>query len=250
MDNTRRFDGKASSYAKARPSYVNGLFAAMELDWKVPAKGVIADIGCGTGIFSRQLLEHGYQVYGVEPNQQMRAEAGSLFDSSKRAWLINGDAASTGLPEHVADAVCAAQAFHWFVPDAFQKECRRILKPQGKTILIWNTPDASSPLLKQLDGLNRTYCPVYRGSHNGMEREAVSTFFKGVFDTFCADNPVQYNRNGFIQRALSSSYALKSGDEHFDEYLKELNTLFDAFSENGILIMPYQTVAYCGKLNG
>lgn len=35
----------------------------------------LADIGSGTGILSRAMLERGWTVYGVEPNDDMRREA-------------------------------------------------------------------------------------------------------------------------------------------------------------------------------
>ncbi len=38
-------------------------------------------------------------------------------------------------------------------------------------------------------------------------------------------------------------------DKGFDKYLIELNAIFDKFSENGVLTIPNNTVAYIGKIN-
>ena len=36
------------------------------------------------------------------------------------------------------DLVVAAQAFHWFEPEATRTEFKRILKPHGRIVLMWN----------------------------------------------------------------------------------------------------------------
>ena len=42
------------------------------------------DIGSGTGILSRAMLEHGWTVYGVEPNDDMRREAEKVLKGFHR----------------------------------------------------------------------------------------------------------------------------------------------------------------------
>ena len=50
VDNTKKFTNKADKYVSSRPSYPTKL-----MDYLYKSK--IADIGAGTGIFTRQLLE-------------------------------------------------------------------------------------------------------------------------------------------------------------------------------------------------
>ena len=50
-----------------------------------------------------------------------------------------GRAEKTGLPTGQADAVLAAQAFHWFEADAALREFHRLLKPGGWTVLLQRT---------------------------------------------------------------------------------------------------------------
>ena len=97
---------------------------------------VIADIGSGTGIFSRQLLHNGYNVYAVEPNADMRKKAEEMLSEYQGFVSVDGMDSNTNLPDKSMDHVTAAQAFHWFDADAFKKECRRILKPDGKIIIV------------------------------------------------------------------------------------------------------------------
>lgn len=43
---------------------------------------------------------------------------------------------------------------------------------------------------------------------------------------FRTDNTLIYDRQGYIDRVLSSSYSLKEGEEGYTEYLKEINHIF------------------------
>ncbi|NCE65205.1 methyltransferase domain-containing protein [Pseudoflavonifractor sp. 524-17] len=61
------------------------------------------------------------------------------------AEILTGTAEATGLPDHSADHVTAAQSFHWFDPDGFQRECRRILRLSGKVFLLWNVRQEEHP---------------------------------------------------------------------------------------------------------
>ena len=63
---------------------------------------------------------------------------------------------------------------------------------------------------------------------------------------FRTDNTLIYDRQGYIDRVLSSSYSLKEGDEGYTEYLKEINQIFDTFSVDNRIEVPMETVAYIG----
>ena len=70
MNHTEKFTGKAEIYQKFRPAYPSAYIRY--LTEKIPASGIVADIGAGTGILSKALLKEGYFVYCVEPNADMR----------------------------------------------------------------------------------------------------------------------------------------------------------------------------------
>ena len=139
MNYTKRFDGKGEIYAKARPKYAPGLFDYLKSTLKIPAGSVFADIGSGTGIFTGQLLDCGYRVYAVEPSEDMRKKAEEKLSHNKDFISVDGNDADMKLPRGSVDHITAAQAFHWFDAEAFRAECRRVLKPGGKVIIIYNS---------------------------------------------------------------------------------------------------------------
>lgn len=75
-----------------------------------PPTDIAADVGAGTGIFSRQLAAYVGKAYAVEPNDDMRA----AMQADVALSPLCGSAESIPLPDCSVDVITAAQAFHWF----------------------------------------------------------------------------------------------------------------------------------------
>lgn len=144
MNNTDRFTGKARAYAQGRPDYPASVVGLLTRESR-RENPRLADMGSGTGILSRAMLERGWTVYGVEPNDDMRKEAEKRLSAFPRFHSVAGTAERTGLPGASVDLVTAAQSFHWFDAAAFKRECRRILSGGGK--------------VAQLQGGRQSHCP-------------------------------------------------------------------------------------------
>ena len=248
MSNITKFNGKSEIYTKARPSYAAELFDFIKTELHISCDSVFADIGSGTGIFSELLLNSGYRVYAVEPNADMRKKAEEKLAKYEGFTSVDGTDSNTTLPEHSVDCITIAQAFHWFDAEAFKKECLRVLKSDGKVIIVYNTRDEGSECNKLLADIHRKYCPDFQGFSKGMNEETCKNFFDGNCHIFRTDNSQVYDRQGYINRALSSSYSLREGDKNFEEYLTEINKLFDDFCNNGTMTVPMFTVAYVGSV--
>lgn len=82
--NENIFDGVGETYAKYRPSYPQELLKYLCSEIGINKFSTIADIGSGTGILTRQLLNQCSKVYAIEPNDDMRKVAekklGNEFD--------------------------------------------------------------------------------------------------------------------------------------------------------------------------
>lgn len=247
--NENRFDGKAEAYAASRPQYPGSLFEYVKERQIIMGESTVADIGSGTGIFSVQMASVVKKVFAVEPNDGMRAAACLNFKKHKNIISINATAENTMLSSHSVDCVTAAQAFHWFNLNAFKTECRRILKPAGHAVLVWNDRKKDSEIMKRNAEINFKYCAGYQGYSSGMNAvapEQLSKFFEGKYDRITFENTILCDRNTFIGRSLSSSYAPKEGEAGFENYVLELAELFDELNYNGTVPYPYITYCYIG----
>ncbi|MCL2056968.1 MAG: class I SAM-dependent methyltransferase [Oscillospiraceae bacterium] len=252
--NTEKFSGKGAVYAESRPAYPQAFIDYLYTDIGITPDSIIADIGSGTGILTRQLLEKGSKVFAVESNADMRANAQSALSRFDNFTSVNGTAENTTLDGHSVDFVTVATAFHWFDRQTFKAECKRILKDGGKVIIVYNSRDEESSLVKKFYEVNREFCPKFKGftgSGTLLRPENLghyNTFFSGEYIVKIIDNNLTYDEQGFIGRSLSSSYAPKENDENYSAYVKALRLFFQEYSENGTLIMPNVTHSYIGKV--
>ncbi len=246
MDNSKRFDGKGALYAKARPKYAAALFDYFQDTLHVPAGSVFADVGSGTGIFTEQLLHCGYRVFAVEPNADMRRQAERRLSQNENFRSVSGSDADLKLPDHSVDYITAAQAFHWFNAGAFRQECRRVLAPGGRVILVYNSRDETAACTRALAALRRKFNPAFRDFSNGIGDEQCRAFFAGDCEVFRADNSQVYDRQGYLDRVLSSSYSLQESDGRYAAYLEGIHAIFDRWAQNGRIVIPTATVAYVG----
>jgi hypothetical protein len=69
-------------------------------------------------------------------------------------------------------------------------------------------------------------------------------FFDGHLGELHFPNPITYDRDRFVDRALSSSSALTEADEHYQNFITELGELFDSYSVDGLITIPQETVLY------
>lgn len=251
MDNTGLFSGLSQVYEAGRPSYAEGFLEDLFGLYGLHMDSDIADIGAGTGKFSKQLLEKGVFVYCVEPNADMRKEAEHRLSEFPNCAILEGTAEATGLPAQSVDAIMVAQAFHWFDGEAFRKECKRILKPAGQVFLLWNMRSDKAPITKEIHNLYTRYCSKYKGFNGGIavQDERIWDFFQGKHQHIAYANPQLLTKEVFHNRCLSSSYALRPEDKDYAEFCAAIDALFDTYARNGLLDMPTETHVYVGRLD-
>lgn len=245
-----KFSGRGEFYAKSRPSYSGKLIDALYSDYGFSDKSVIADVGAGTGKFSVLLAKRGSQVICVEPNADMRAKLAEAVKPFPGCRVLTGSAEETGIPPKTADFVTAAQAFHWFDCEKFKRECKRIMKPGGKVVLVWNTRELDADVTLESQAVYEKYCPGFTGFSAGMHgsEDMINLFFSKGFDKICFESPLNFDEEGFINRSISSSFSLRPGDEKFEEYIDAVREVFSKYQSGGRITVPNTATAYIGKI--
>jgi SAM-dependent methyltransferase len=244
-----RFTGRVDNYAKYRPSYPEQVILLLEKKINFDASKDIADIGCGTGILSRVFLNNGNLVFGVEPNDEMRAMSEKLLGKFINFISINGTAEKTMLAPHCADIITVGQAFHWFDLKKTKSEFKRILKKDGHVVLVWNERTNGTPFMKALNAILKSLNEEYEEAEkNHADKKLLKTFF-GTED-FHASSIVNFQNldlTGLKGRVQSISYVPEKGEEH-NRIMKELKDIFDRFNNGGMVRIEYKTKVFAGAL--
>jgi ubiquinone/menaquinone biosynthesis C-methylase UbiE len=223
--NTENFTGKAEAYAKGRPGYPK---AAIETIFGLgPSGAVFADIGAGTGKFTVKLAERCYAVFAVEPNADMRGQLAITLAPYANAKIMVGTAEATTLPEHSVDILTVAHALHWFNLDAFRAECRRVVRPGGLVIAIYNYV----PGKEMID----------------LYKQTVDAFFTKP-TTWEFPNPMEYTRNSWLAYIASQDDNPMPIDPGYDAHITAINTAFDRDSVDGLLHFDRVTKVYSERI--
>ena len=240
-DPTRRFSDRAAVYARHRPTYPRDVTRLLEIECGLTTDSRIADIGSGTGLLSELFLELGCEVFGVEPNREMREEGASLLARYPRFHSVEGRAEATTLPEASVDFVTAGQAFHWFDPVAARREFERIRKPGAHMVLVWNERAERPGFQAAYDVLVRRYAPEI----SRIRHDAIDAVFGGpVWRLVEFENRQELDLQGLQGRLTSSSYAPPAGDPRHQEMLDALAELFAAYQTEGRVTLLYDTKVY------
>ena len=249
-DTTHRFSNRVDAYVRYRPGYPDELVATLLKQTGIDDKGVIADIGSGTGIFTRLLLDAGLEVYAVEPNNNMREAAETLLSGEAKFTSVDGPAERTGLADNSVDLITAAQAFHWFNNETTKQEFRRILKPGGTLALIWNKRNISQPFQQAYDGILREFAPEYGAvNHMNLSTEDIAAFFAaGNMTLLNFDYCQRLDFSGLLGRLKSASYCPDENSPQYIPLVTELVALFDQYAVNGFIDFEYDTQLYLGPV--
>ena len=105
------FSDRVDNYIKYRPTYPNEVLDYLKKKCHLTHQTVIADVGAGTGIFTKLLLGKGYIVYAVEPNTAMRDAAVAQLSANKNFTPVDGTAGVTTLPSNSNRPRCLCAGF-------------------------------------------------------------------------------------------------------------------------------------------
>jgi len=251
MNSTARFSDRVDDYVRSRPEYPAAFYEFLAGELGVTPDVAVADVGSGTGISARPLLERGNTVYAIEPNGPMRAAAERLLSPFASFRSIDATAEGTTLADGAVGLVVAAQAFHWFDRVRARAEFVRILRPGGWVVLVWNERRVdSTPFLREYERLLHRYATDYaKVRHENVNDAALGAFFAPArHQTKSFDNAQTFDYAGLESRLLSSSYTPAATDPRRGPMIAELRELFEKYRQGGGVTFEYDTRAHYARL--
>lgn len=250
IDTIDRFSNRVANYVKYRPGYPPDVLRHFKDELGMTIDSFVADIGSGTGLSSKPFLENGNVVYCIEPNAGMRDAAGEFLKDFDGFRSIDGTSEDTTLPDASVDFVIAAQAFHWFRPPETRAEFKRVLKPGGYVVLIWNERQLdTTPFLREYEQLLLKFANDYENvRHENITEQVLSKFFEKTFDQRTFENRQIFDFDGLKGRLLSASYMPSETDTKYEPMIAELESVFAKHAENGKITVFYDTNVFYTQL--
>ncbi|MFC7550334.1 class I SAM-dependent methyltransferase [Plantactinospora sp. GCM10030261] len=234
------FGTAAADYDRYRPPY-----PADAVAWvagSAPA-GRVADLGAGTGILTRGLLELGYAVEPVEPDPDMRAQLAAVTTGTT---ALAGSAERLPLPDGSVTAVVAGQAYHWFDHDRAHAEVARVLRPNGTFGVLWNFRDERVPWVWELSAI----VDAARDGASPAELDQPPTTFGphfGPIERAEYAHVVDYTPAQLIGMIHTRSYYLTAPSDRRQEIVqavRDLLTHHHDLAGRDTIELPYRTVCY------
>lgn len=238
------FDAVAAAYERGRPTYpaeaVDALVEALGVD----SGSTVIELGAGTGKFTRLLAPRVGRLVAVEPLAGMRAAFAAVEPAPP---LVGGVAEAIPLRSEVADAVVAAQAFHWFETERSLAEIRRALHRGGALGLVWNRRDESVPWVAALGALLAPYEAStpreYRRLWQRPDWGALGfTPLEETHFTFGHE----LDADGLVDRVVSISFIAALDEVEKAEVVRRVRDLVAGFAER--FELPYRTgIHWCRR---
>lgn len=239
----RGYRSAVEHYERGRPSYPDDAVTFLVQELGIGPRSRVIELGAGTGKFTDLVVFTGAEITAVEPVPAMRE---ALQRNCPTVTILDGTAEEIPAPDGSADAVVAAQAFHWFDGPRALTEIHRVVREGGRLGLIWNVRDEASDWSEKLtaifDRLSGPDAPRYK--HGTWRAAFASTDRFGPLRHWVAYHVHHVSRTGFMDRVMSVSYVASASPDERARVRDEVTELLETDPElagRDEIVMPYRT---------
>jgi SAM-dependent methyltransferase len=247
----RTYGADAAGYREGRPDYPPRVYEVLRSRCGVGAGSRVLEIGPGSGLVTRHLVDLGADVVAVEPDQGF---AEYLSRSMPGVRVLRGPFEQADVGDSF-DAVVAATSFHWLEQAAALRKVGGLLRSGGWAAIWWTVfsdPSRDDPLVSEATAL--------LGFEPGNQR--AGTAFQLDADARCEDLRRGAGLVDVAGELIASDVAMNAGHVRalFDSMItvrqlpdelrtRVLDTLTGLVNDRfgGVCVRPHVTPLYVGR---
>ena len=212
----------------------------------------IADVGAGTGKFTKEIANCKCKIFAVEPNDAMRAEGLIYTKSFNNVIWSNGSGENTNLANNSVNWVVMASSFHWTNSKKSLPEFSRILNKGGFFTIIYNTRDIqNSPLHQEVESMIKQMVPnlqrVSSGSQNVKDWFSVLTegnYFKDVMFMECKHHEIMSKERYLGIWNSVNDIRAQAGESCWFQIMRSIKEIVSKYNE---IDVPYKMRAWTAQ---
>lgn len=245
----KAFGSVAEVYQASRPDYPENMIADLLKYSGLECQGLVLDVGCGTGIASRQFAAHGLDVVGIDISEEMLSIARKTT-VSKTSVYCSASFETAALQEGSYDMIVSAQAWHWANPRTKYARAHSLLFPNGTLAVFWSFEEDSSKWSSTLETLCKKYCSSYQPTTAAQELDRnlremkQSGLFEGIVNR-TYKRTLNYTKDRLKQLLDSYSYIAVLSMNKKKRFFQEVDELLA--SEADPMKILFRTVLVTGK---
>ncbi len=236
VDGGQQFDfGKTSrDYLAYRDIYPEFLYDTLRKYGTANDGSSWLDLGTGTGILPKNLYNPKSEIIGADISAQQISFAKSYAEKNNMNIRYTVSAAEdTGLPDNSFDVITAAQCFQYFDRERIIPEIRRMLKPDGKFILIFMDWNYNDKIFAGSADIVKKHNPLWN-PNNGADKIMYTDFFPQR-ETIVHDCDIPFTRESWHGRMCACRGTAASMDketfEHWEtDHKKHLESAPEKFT--------------------
>lgn len=252
MDTKRVYSTKAEKYAKYRWDYAPEAVETIVEVTGMSRAWTMADLGAGTGIFTRHFVDRIEKIYAIEPNPELRRILAKGMEAHPSLLALGACAENTTLPDGSVDIITVAQAIHWFDPGPARREMQRILKPEGWLALVRNygrsegeMGEAIGSLMTEEYGAN---CAVV--GERPKEKPGRFYFGNDHFRTFTFPFQFRQSWEEFMGSLTTASFMPDEDHPLFGKLAARAGEIFSQYGVDGAWLVEGETELLIGRPSG
>lgn len=239
------FEKFADDFASSRPGYPEEIKRFLFERFSISDNSIIADIACGSGIFTQLLSckEKNMLTVGVDHSLPLLC-AGMKFYADYCFAPLCGTGESLCLRSNSFDLVTVAQGFHWMNRKKSLAEITRILKPGGGIALVWyRRTRMTEPHQEFIEQLTYKYNPNYDPKF--MDADYVGMLFDdGSYDDIGQKrfySSRTYDPVSYLKWQRSKSFIGDAMDEYMlEEFLEKVERAMQQFFPDGKIVEDFK----------